>query len=93
MGRKSKAQIIIEDQRDIVAVNPDARYLIMYDFPGGRNPRQFYLNLRRLFEHYGGGLVQRSVVEVVGLRASRAVQSLAKSYGAKVLRYKVEEEE
>lgn len=92
MGRKSKAQIIIEAQKDIVAENPEARYLILYDFPGGNNPRAFYLNLHRLFEYYGGCFVQRSVVEVKGCKAGKAVQSLAQSYGADVLRYRVVEE-
>lgn len=94
MGRKSKAQIIIEAQKDIAAENPETSYLILYDFPGGNNPRPFYKNLRRIFDHYGsGGFVQRSVVEVKGCKAGKAVQSLAQSYGADVLRYRVVEEE
>ena len=93
MGRKSKAQKIIETQKDIVAENPEASYLVLYDFEGGNNPRPFYLNLHRLFDHYGGCFVQRSVVEVKGCKAGKAVQSLAQSYGADVLRYRVIEEE
>ena len=93
MGRKSKAQTIIDAQEDGVAENPDSRYLIMYDFKAGLNPRQFYVNLHRLFDHYGGFLVQRSVVEIVGYEASKAVESLARGYGAKVLRYRVLKEE
>lgn len=90
MGRKSKAQKIIEEQGEGENKYPDSKYLVLYDFEEGNNPRQFYDNLHRLFDHYGGSLVQRSVAEVVGSKASLAVSSLAKGYGASVLRYRVE---
>lgn len=92
MGRKSKAQKIIEERRDFGEKYPDSRYLVMYDFKEGNNPRQFYDNLHRIFDHYGGSLVQRSVAEVMGTKASKAVEYLAQCYGASVLRYRVEKE-
>jgi len=88
MGRKSKAQKIIEDQNGDEKY-PDSKYIVIYDFEEGNNPRQFYDNLHRLFDHYGGCLIQRSVAEVEGTKASRAVEALAKGYGANVLRYRV----
>ena len=92
MGRKSKAQRIIEEQKEEEEEHPDARYIIVYDFEAGNNPNNFYENLHRLFRHYGGYLVQRSIAEVFGSKAGNAVETLAKSYGADVLRYRVIEE-
>jgi len=93
MGRKSRAQKIIEEQENVEDRNPEATYLVIYDFVEGNNPRQFYDNLHRLFNHYEGQLVQRSVVEVMGENAGKAVQILAEMYGASVLRYRVMKEE
>ena len=92
MGRKSKAQKIIEEQGKAENKYPDSKYLVIYDFAEGNNPRQFYDNIHRLFNHYGGSLIQRSVAEVVGTEASLAVSSLAEGYGASVLRYRVEKD-
>ena len=93
MGRKSKAQKIIEEQENVEDKHPETTYIVIYDFTEGNNPRPFYDNLHRLFEHYGGSLVQRSVVEIMGGNAGKAVQTLAEGYGASVLRYRVEKEE
>ena len=92
MGRKSRAQKIIEEHRDFKDKHPDSKHLIIYDFAEGNNPRQFYDNIHRLFDHYGGCLVQRSVAEVMGSKACKSVSSLAEFYGASVLRYRVNEE-
>ena len=92
MGRKSKAQIIIEELKEEEEQHPDARYIIVYDFEAGNNPNKFYENLHRLFTHYRGYLVQRSIVEVFGSKGGKAIETLAKSYGADVLRYRVIEE-
>ena len=93
MGRKSKSQKIINEQEESENKYPDSKYLVIYDFEEGNNPRKFYDNLYRLFDHYGGNLVQRSVAEVKGTSASLAVASLARGYGANVLRYRVVKEE
>jgi len=93
MGRKSRAQKIIEEQENVEDKHHNETYLVLYDFTEGNNPRPFYENLHRLFDHYEGGLVQRSVVEVTGENAGKAVQTLAEMYGASVLRYRAIKEE
>ena len=89
MGRRSKAEKAIEAAEDWD--DAEGRFLVIYDFVGG-NPFKFYRNLKKLFERYGGALIQRSVAEVGSLRAAMAIEILARSYGARVMRVRVCEE-
>ncbi len=90
MGRKSKAVQAIESAED--GEDREGEFWVVYDFREGRNPSRFYVNLRTLFERYGGSFVQLSVVEMKSLRGAKAVGMLAKSYGAKVLMRKLDPE-
>ena len=83
MGRKSKADRAIESAEE--GEDREGEFWVAYDFSKDRNPYRFYVNLRTLFERYGGSFVQLSLVEMRSLNGARAVESLAKGYGAKVL--------
>jgi len=83
MGRKSKADQAIESAEE--TEDREGEFWVVYDFNKKRNPSRFYVNLRTLFDKYGGSFVQLSVVEMRSLRGAKAVVALARSYGAKVV--------
>ena len=86
MGRKSKAQLIIEQLKDEPEDQGD--FLVFYDFHGG-NPSRFYKNLDRILARLGGWLVQLSVVRTQSKRAALATKYLAEGYRADVEVYKI----
>ena len=90
MGRRSKADLAVEVAED--GEDRVGEFWVVYDFSKDRNPSRFYVNLRTLFERYGGSFVQLSVVEMRSLRGAKAVVALARSYGAEVLMRKLDPE-
>jgi len=89
-GRKKLVEKIaesinIEDERGV--------YIIIYDYPGGGNPKELYYSLKNLRD-MGHNIekIQKSVLMTDSLRTCQIVKELAKHYKAKVHAYKIEKE-
>jgi len=89
MGRKKLAEKMLEE---IEGEDEDGRYLIVYDFEGGRNPKAFYRNLEALRgKEYYIGRLQKSVLMTDSRKCALAIKELAMHYGAEVHVFKVTE--
>ncbi len=91
MGRKSKAQKIIEElpKQDSF----DKTYLMLYDFLGGPPKPVFYSNLHRITDltENGSSLIQYSCYKTTSAKAVLAIQTLASKEGAETIIYEVKE--
>ena len=90
MGRRSKAQSLIEELEDIQEkVEP---FIIVYDFRGFKPSKRFWENLKRISEEKPDtGLIQYSVYFASSLSEAILIARLAESYGAEALIFSVKE--
>jgi len=89
-GRKRIVDKILEELKGIE--DDDKLYIVVYDFPEGKNPKEFYVGLNALRERDPIHDIQRSTLEVRGRRTALAVMCLARHYGAEVRAFQVIEE-
>ena len=93
-GRKSLADIILEEVEVKVKKDKRGKYIVVYDFSceRGNIPNRFYSNLDKLRAKLYFESVQKSVVLAYSLKSAYAIALLAKHYGANVRIYKIEKE-
>jgi len=87
MGRKKLAQKILEtiDERE-----EHGMFIIIYDFKGGKNPKEFYYAIQELEkEGYMFTRIQKSVMLTNSKIGALAVKALAEHYKASVQVFKV----
>lgn len=90
MPRVSLAEKFYEDEEN--CDKSEGRWLVVYDFHGGANPR-FWMNLHRLSSMADGStLLQLSVYLAATRRVARVAVKLAEHYGASVEVFRVEED-
>ncbi len=87
-GRRSIASRILEHLKD--ESMEEECFLVLYDF-SGKISNYFYRNLNLIRDTLGDGVsVQKSAIQCKYARTMRAIEQLAKHYGAEVLIFKVE---
>ena len=76
MVNRSIAHQLLDDETD-----EDGSWIIVYDFIDHKPNPNFWVNLRRISDSHGGGLIQYSVYRTESLREAQAVRELARHYG------------
>jgi len=93
-GRKSLADIILEEVEVKVKNDKRGKYIVVYDFSceRGNIPNRFYRNLDKLRAKLYFESFQKSVVLAYSLKTVFAIALLAKHYGARVRIFEVKRE-
>ena len=76
MVNRSIAHQLLGDGAD-----EDGIWIIVYDFIEHKPNPNFWVNLKRISDSRGGGLIQYSVYRAESLREAHAVKELAIHYG------------
>ncbi len=93
MGRKSLAQLYYEEFEEQKANPEDGQWMVIYDFPQMKPQVGFWLNINRLKDISGSGmLLQYSVFVTPDRNAALAMLRLVQHYDGEVMAYKLGEE-
>lgn len=86
--RRTIGRMILDELEDIK--EEEALFLVLYDFTG-KVSNYFYKNLKVIQEKTQDGVrIQKSVIQCKYSRTAKAIERLAKHYGAQVLVFRAE---
>ena len=86
MGNPSIASQLISEEPSGVGL-----WVIVYDFVGFKPSPNFWANLSRISNAYGGYLIQYSVYQAGNRTEAKAVTSLVRHYGGEVQAFECKE--
>jgi hypothetical protein len=80
MVNRSIAQQLLDDD-----IDETGGWIIVYDFVEHKPNPNFWVNLNRISNSRGGGLIQYSVYQTESLREAQAVRELVNHYGGEAM--------